>query len=113
MYNSQYLFLFLAVAITLLATLCVFGISLGWWRLGREVSLSPVEVAKAFATPVLYDAGSNAEVVQLSREVGKKRVRYGATWEGDCGESDEPIASLRFETKRLCERPMDGQVFGR
>ena len=79
-YSSQYLYLALAVAITLIATLCVFRISLGWWHLGREVSLSPIEVAKAFAAPVLYNASSNAEVAALVKEVGARRLRYGAVW---------------------------------
>jgi hypothetical protein len=54
--------------------------------LGREVSLSPVEVAKAFAAPALQEASSNAEVEQLVKEIRGQRVRYGATWWDDEGE---------------------------
>ena len=82
-YRSHYIYLAFAVAITLIATLCVFSISLGWWHLGREVSLSPIEVAKAFAAPVLQNASSNAEVEALVKEIGSRRVRYGATWNGE------------------------------
>lgn len=32
----------------------------GWWQLGRRVSFSPIEIAKAFDAPLLRDANTNA-----------------------------------------------------
>ncbi|KAI4654379.1 uncharacterized protein J4E78_007425 [Alternaria triticimaculans] len=110
-YRSHYIYLAFAVAITLIATLCVFSISLGWWHLGREVSLSPIEVAKAFAAPVLQNASSNAEVEALVKEIGSRRVRYGATW-NDENDIEETQPNLRFEEPGECEKPQNGQVFG-
>lgn len=50
----------------------------GWWRLGRAVSMSPLETAKAFRSPLLARAGSNDELGALVSAVGETRVRYGA-----------------------------------
>lgn len=47
-------------------------------HLGRSVSLSPVEVAKAFNAPLLVEVDSNAEVKKIVEQIGVTRVRYGA-----------------------------------
>ena len=110
-YRSQYIYLAIAVAITLLATLCVFSISLGWWHLGRDVSLSPIEVAKAFAAPALHDASSNAKLLTLVYEVGSKKLEYGTAWD-DEGDREDAEPSLRFGEPGECEKPQHGQKFG-
>ena len=46
------------------------------WTLGRDVSMSPLEVAKAFNAPLLAAEHSNAEVEELVKSVGARRVRY-------------------------------------
>lgn len=43
----------------------VFPLFIGWWKLGRKVSLSPVEMAKAFGASLLAKTGNNEEVVAL------------------------------------------------
>lgn len=50
----------------LLEMLCIslmFPTHFGWWRLGRAVSFSPLEVATAFKAPLLRDCDSNAFAV--------------------------------------------------
>jgi hypothetical protein len=61
-YESQYNLLIIAVTVTLIAAVTVFNILWGWWHLGRDVSLSPVEIAKAFAAPSLAGVDPNAKV---------------------------------------------------
>lgn len=77
-YHSHYLYLVLAVGFTLLSTICVMPIFLGWWNLGRHFTLSPIEIAKAFDAPSLLNSDSNLNAQELLREVGDRPVRYGA-----------------------------------
>lgn len=49
----------------LVDTVVLFPLFIGWWKLGRKVSLSPVEMVKAFGASFLAKAGSNEEVVAL------------------------------------------------
>ncbi|KAI4645895.1 hypothetical protein J4E93_005473 [Alternaria ventricosa] len=110
-FKSQYPFLALAIGITLVATGCVFTVLAGWWHLGREVSLSPIEIARAFNAPLLADSHPNAEVRRLLEECGDQRLRYGVVWENP----DYPVTSiptLRLEKTELCEKPRHGQVLG-
>ncbi len=51
----------------------------GWWRLGRSVTLNPLETATAFEAPLLRGVNSNAEAPQIAQEVGSTSVRYGVT----------------------------------
>ncbi|KAI4624563.1 hypothetical protein J4E83_004238 [Alternaria metachromatica] len=73
-FKSQYQFLAIAIGITLVATACVFTVLAGWWHLGREVSLSPIEIAKAFNAPLLAESHPNAEVRRLLKECGEQRL---------------------------------------
>ena len=60
---------------TLMSVLVLFH---GYWRLGRQTSLSPIETAKAFDGPLLREAESNASVEQIvGSRVGQQVVRYG------------------------------------
>lgn len=111
-YRSQYLFLSIAVALTLFAMLCVLILSLGWWHIGREVSMSPVEIAKAFAAPALDGASSNARASTILKEVGNEKLRYGATWDNDNAASDMSVALLRFDRPDRSEKPREGQLLG-
>ncbi|KAI4658130.1 uncharacterized protein J4E79_007111 [Alternaria viburni] len=110
-FKSQYQFLAIAIGITLVATGCVCTVLAGWWHLGREVSLSPIEIAKAFNAPLLVESHPNAEVRGLLKECGEQRLRYGVVWENP----DYPVTSiptLRLEMTELCKKPRHGQVLG-
>ncbi|KAH5332489.1 hypothetical protein HBI12_054130 [Parastagonospora nodorum] len=108
-YKSQYIYLAVAVAITVLASLSVFGLLLGWWKLGRKVTLSPIEVAKAFAAPSLHDALSNTDIKALLKTTGHRRLRYGAVWD-DIEVDEHSEATLHFARNGRCERPHEGQI---
>ena len=76
-YSSHYGYLAAALAVMLVATLAVFPLFYGWWRLGRDVSMSPVEIAKAFKAPHTEGGDANANVDRLLRQIGKRKARYG------------------------------------
>lgn len=49
----------------------------GWWRIGRPVSFSPLEMAKAFESPMLSDCYSNSNGRALAESATDGPVRYG------------------------------------
>jgi hypothetical protein len=77
-YESQYVYLGIAVVLTGIAVFLVTLTFTGYSTLGRSVSMSPLETAKAFNAPILDSADSNADVNSLMQLVGEKSVRYGA-----------------------------------
>ena len=77
-YKSQYLFLGLATMLSGLGILFVTMTFNGFWQLGRRVTLSPIETAKAFNAPLLSNNDSNAPMRSLLDELGMRPVRYGA-----------------------------------
>lgn len=100
-YTTNRLILGLSISLISLAVLDILPLFWGYWRLGRKVSLSPVEVAKAIhgstvrrdgdsgirtATSVLdvpaqhggrVQIGSNLSADELVEVLGDAKVRYG------------------------------------
>ncbi|KIX07977.1 uncharacterized protein Z518_02631 [Rhinocladiella mackenziei CBS 650.93] len=76
-YHTDYLFLGLATLASVAAIVVVLFTFHGFWRLGRSVSMSPIETAKAFDAPLLRSADSTSAVPDLLKQVGKIPVKYG------------------------------------
>jgi hypothetical protein len=76
-YVTNYSYLFIAVAISLLGVLAVISTFWGWWEDGREISVSPLEIAKAFDAPLLVSADGNATAKELIVQIGGHEVKYG------------------------------------
>ena len=89
-YASHYLYLGLALGISLLAFVFLIPLFAGYWRLGRTVSFSPLEVAKAFQAPLLSGQASNATADRLLLGVKGTRVQYGV------GAEDFSSSNLRM-----------------
>lgn len=64
-YESHYLYLGLAVLVTALGIIFVAPTFHGYWILGRTVSMSPIETAKALNAPMLSSIDSNANANTL------------------------------------------------
>jgi hypothetical protein len=79
-YESQFLYLGIAVILTSIAVFFVTLTFAGYSTLGRSVSMSPLEIAKAFNALLLESADSNADVETLMRVVGERSVKYGAVF---------------------------------
>ena len=75
-YQSHWLFLGLAMWATGLS-ISFSPMFYGYWALGRKVSMSPVETAKAFNTPTLRGTDSNTKSRALLREIENRPVQYG------------------------------------
>ena len=104
-YTSDYLFLGLAVGVIGLSLITVSPLLLGWWKLGREVSLSPVEIARAFGAPVLKESGSNSNTGQLMKELRADKLSYG---EVTSLESGQTVSTLGFGLPGVAQRPRKG-----
>jgi hypothetical protein len=78
-----------AVIVMVVGILAVMPTFYGWWRLGRDVSLNPIETAKAFDAPILGCATSlsNAGVDVLVKNVGSRRIVYEENQVDGKGES--------------------------
>jgi hypothetical protein len=77
-YKSDFKYMGLALMVTILGVACVLPTFRGWWNLGRNVSMNPLEIAKAFDGTRMEHADSNANINMLLKEVGKEPVKYGA-----------------------------------
>lgn len=76
-YKTQPKWLTAAFAVILLACISIVPTYWGWWHLGRPVSMSPLEIAKAFDAPLMQYADPNGSAANHLRTVGDMRVRYG------------------------------------
>ena len=78
-YSSHFVYLYGALGLVTLGALSVLPTFNGFWHLGRTVTMSPIETAKAFNAPMLSNqpSHSNAKIEQLIKNVGGRRVRYG------------------------------------
>jgi hypothetical protein len=76
-YHSDYGFMAGAIATMLFCVLCVLPSYHGFWKLGRKVTLGPLEIASAFQAPILDGQSRGREVDVLLKEVGDRQVRYG------------------------------------
>jgi hypothetical protein len=116
-YRSNYLYLALALLFTLLSALCVAPIFHGWWRLGRKMTLSPIEIAKAFNAPSLANSDSNLAIKALLKEVGSRELIYGAIsavqstgYKGSSNETDV-AEKLVIGGPEGFREPREGMVF--
>lgn len=75
-YRAHYGYLAAAVTLTLVSIAVVVTTFNGFWMLGRDVSMSPLEIARAFNAPLLAQDDSNAKASELVKSSGITHVRY-------------------------------------
>jgi hypothetical protein len=76
-YKTQRQWLAGAFAVIVMACSSIFPTYWGWWRLGRPVSMSPLEIAKAFDAPLMQHTDPNGSAADHVRTEGDTKVRYG------------------------------------
>lgn len=76
-YKARYHYAAIAVGLSCATSCFQLLLLMGWRKLGRTFSVSPLEVAKAFDAPLMRDAGSNSTGEQIAREMRHLRVKYG------------------------------------
>lgn len=82
-FRSNYSYLAAALAVMVLGVLVVIPTFHGFWELGRETSLNPLEIAKAFNADLLNSGGSNSSAHNLAREARNVDIQYGEVFD-DC-----------------------------
>ncbi|EWY87639.1 hypothetical protein FOYG_09041 [Fusarium oxysporum NRRL 32931] len=91
-YTSDFLFLGLALMLIGLAAVAVVPLLMYWWRLERDVSLSPIEIARAFSAPELAGSGSNLDASRGANSY------QGHVW-----------SELAFAQPRVVQAPQKGE----
>ena len=105
-YKTNSVFVGMAVLVSMMGVLAVLPLYNGWWELGRTVSLSPLEIARAFGAPLLDGMDGNAGAQNVVVERGTLRVRYGAV------ERYGEEKRLRIEETSRVRAPWRGELFG-
>jgi hypothetical protein len=98
------------VAAAIVEVCCVAVISVmywGWWTLGRPVSFSPLEIAKAFQSPLLANYNSNSTGRDIARAAEDTSIQYGAK----AGEPGDKKAILGFARPGEVDSPEEGASF--
>lgn len=80
-FRTQYAYMGGAFALTLAALFMSACLFKGYSSLGRKMTMSPVEIAKAFNAPLLAGSDSNATVKSLIKQAGTRNVMYGVAME--------------------------------
>lgn len=103
---TEYLYLGIAVTINLIGFLAVGSTFWGWWSLGRNFSFNPLEIAKAFDSPLLSTAGSNIPFKKYPDDLKKSKIQYGAISMDD-NQSDSTTQLSDGGKRYLVAAPVD------
>lgn len=115
-YVTNSIYMAFAAAVTTLNLVAVAATFYGWWELGRDMSMSPLEIAKAFDAPLLRKVGSNVSFNQMDGTALTVQIRYGqGPKDGGPGTGYKEIQAGREISLGLredAERPQSGQYYG-
>lgn len=118
-YLSDFNYFAGAATVELFTILIVLYTFYGWWRLGRNASLSPLETAKvcnmqrcfdvlhltnafqAFDAPLLAQVPSNSSGREIADLEGSRKVRYGALDD----ETEAEVPSSERQERLVVEDP--------
>jgi hypothetical protein len=110
-YKSQYKFWAGALVFAILPTLVLIRILEHSIGLGRNISMSPIETAKAFGAPFLDGVDSNATIKQILKEVGRKKIQYGVLESTDAGDKGHDYKKLVMDDPHSVRKPRDYETF--
>jgi hypothetical protein len=105
-YVTDFRLIAIAAFLNILAIIVILPTYRGWWKLGRQFSLSPLEIARAFGAPLLRETESNATWEHISEQVGARKVKYGYI-DGEGGHyTQDEILDLQFAAPHQVREPM-------
>ncbi|OQV01136.1 hypothetical protein CLAIMM_06543 [Cladophialophora immunda] len=81
-YSTNKAYAAAAVATMLTCALLILPSYYGFWELGRNVSLSPVEISHAFGAPILESTSIKGGIKHLKLQFGDTKVKYGVIGRG-------------------------------
>jgi hypothetical protein len=100
-YSTDFRYVAGALVATLITIILVLPVYWGFWKLGRKVTLGPLEIANAFNAPIIRPEnvrGHHADFEEVLQEVGGRRVRYGQL-------KDAPPGSMGIAEPEAVEKP--------
>lgn len=77
-YRSRLGWLWGTIAIFVVTFVAILPVSGGWWHLGRALTMTPIETAKAFDAQVMSGADSNGTASELVAHSASRQVVHGA-----------------------------------
>ncbi|KAF2484919.1 hypothetical protein BDY17DRAFT_93733 [Neohortaea acidophila] len=105
-YHTDYWFFLGAAVLEVICIILILPTYWGWWQLGRTVSFSPFEIAKAFESPLLEEYNSNSGGDDIATAAGQRAIRYGVSTESRGEES-----RLHFKDAATIASPTEGMKF--
>jgi hypothetical protein len=108
-FHTYYTFFVAAALVELVCIAVILPTYWEWWTLGRPVSFSPLEFAKAFNAPMLASANSNSSGRDIANELGSLRMKYGSIMADPDEEESKPM--LTFADPDTTLPPASGTRF--
>ncbi len=91
-----------AAVLELVTVVFVLPMFWGWWTLGKNLTLSPFDVALAFDSPLLDDINSGASARGVVERIGSTRLKYGVVQESESPQDEADEGKQRaFASGRL------------
>ena len=116
-YDTDFNYVAGALVASFVTMLLVFPVYWGFWKLGRKVTLGPLEIANAFNAPVIRPENVKAQhgdFEEVLQEVGKRRVRYGQLKDAPPGSmgiaTPENVVKPSYRESRRFTRAQQGAV---
>jgi hypothetical protein len=101
-------YLVAGAALSLVVVLAILPLYQGYQYLGRNVSLHPLEIARAFGAPLFDGVEGNAGARDVEMEKGGVVVRYGAVERN----REEKILRVEDVSRVNVRMPREGEIFG-
>lgn len=98
----------LGVLLSVLGVAAIVPLYNGFWELGRDVSLNPLEVARAFGAPMMEGLDGNASPEMITFERGGMSVRYGVLERHGEGK----VLRVEESSRATIRRPWMGEILG-
>jgi len=76
-YVTRYSYMICSAVLSFVGIFTMMPLFWRWWQLGREFSMSPLEIARAFDAPLLRGVDGNSSAEKLARDFKGVMVRYG------------------------------------
>ena len=91
-----------AAVIELAAIILILPMFFGFWAIGGDLTLSPLNIALAFDSPLLKDVNSAGGAKGVVRELGGLKVKFGVVEPGERLEApDEGYEKTKYANGRL------------
>lgn len=107
-YATHTAFIVIGMLLSFLSVAAISPLYYGFWEFGRDVSLNPLEIARAFDAPLFDGLDGNMSAADIEMEKGHLVVRYGAVERY----GGEKILRVGDTAKVNVRMPWEGEIFG-